>query len=91
VRSVGSSRFWDAYVQLPVNVKRQARAAYRLFRDNPDHPGLNFKHIVGVVYTARINRHYRVVGARDGNTMVWFWVGPHNECDRLLAQLRRGQ
>jgi len=89
VRSAGSSRFWAAYAQLPANVKEQARAAYRLFRDNPDHPGLNFKHIVGAVYTVRISRQYRVVGTRDGDLMVWFWIGTHTECDRLLAQLRR--
>jgi hypothetical protein len=70
-------------------VKHQARAAYRLFQANPDHPGLNFEHITGAIYTARINRQYRVVGTRDGSLMIWFWVGTHAEYDRLLAHLRR--
>ena len=85
MKSTGTPRFWHDYARLPASVKEHARAAYRLFRDNPDHPGLNFEHIVGAVYTARVSRQYRVVGTRDGDEMLWFWIGTHAEYDRLIG------
>jgi hypothetical protein len=39
------------------------------------------------VYSARVNDDYRVVGVMDGNDVVWFWIGRHEEYERLLKQL----
>jgi len=39
------------------------------------------------VYSARVNREYRAVGVRDGDEMVWFWIGGHTEYDQLLIRL----
>jgi hypothetical protein len=30
--------------------------------------------------------HYRVLGLREPDAMVWFWIGSHAEYDKLLAQ-----
>jgi hypothetical protein len=30
---------------------------------------------------------YRAVGALDGNNMVWFWVCPHADYERLIGSL----
>jgi hypothetical protein len=30
---------------------------------------------------------WRAVGVRDGDTMVWFWIGSHADYDRLLSEL----
>jgi hypothetical protein len=35
--------FREAYVQLPDEVRRRERDAYRLFEKNPHHPSLRFK------------------------------------------------
>jgi hypothetical protein len=70
--------------QLPEHVRRQAREAYRRFEGNPNYPGLNFKHVGGGLYSARIGRNYRAVGTFDGDDIVWFWVGDHEAYDRLL-------
>jgi hypothetical protein len=74
---------------LPAHVRQQAREAYGLFRQNPAHPGLRFKkvHDDPPIYSARVGIGYRAVGARDSNTMVWFWIGSHAEYDKLLEQL----
>jgi hypothetical protein len=81
--------FRDALASLPKNIQARARAAYRRFRSNPGHFGLQFKkvHHTRPVYSARINNDYRVVGALDGNDIVWFWIGKHEEYERLLKQL----
>jgi hypothetical protein len=74
---------------LPAQIQRQARDAYRLFREDQAHPGLRFKqvHDEPPIYSARVGISYRAVGARDGNTIVWFWIGSHADYDHLIAQL----
>ena len=40
-----TERFRKAHAQLPEHIRRRAREAYRLFRDNPTHPSLRFKQV----------------------------------------------
>jgi hypothetical protein len=82
-------RFRELFAALPAHIQRQAREAYRLFRQNPAHPGLHFKQIHDdpLIYSARVGISYRAVGVRDGDTIVWYWIGSHAEYDRLLEQL----
>jgi hypothetical protein len=81
--------FRELFAALPAHVQRQARAAYRLFRDNPAHPGLCFKqvHSDPPIYSARVGIGYRAVCCLDGDTAVWFWIGSHADYDKLLKQL----
>jgi hypothetical protein len=74
---------------LPASAQRQAREAYRLFRGSPAHPGLHFKqvHQQPPVYSVRVGIGYRALGARDGDTVIWFWIGSHSAYDGFLAQL----
>jgi len=82
-------RFRQALAELPERIRQQARVAYRLFRRDPQHPGLRFKRvcIVQPIYSVRISRDYRALGVVDGKEIVWFWIGSHADCDRLLDQL----
>jgi hypothetical protein len=77
--------FWRAYQSLPADAREMAREAYRLFRDNPNHPGLHFKRI-GLrepMYSVRIGLRYRAVGLLDGETIFWWWIGSHAAYDKL--------
>jgi hypothetical protein len=91
MKSHTSERFREAFRRLPVPVQRQAREAYKLFVQNPNHPSLHFKplHDIPSIYSVRINIDYRAIGARDRDEIVWFWIGPHAEYDKLVSQLRR--
>ena len=73
---------------LPMQTRQQAREAYRLFRQNPSHPSLRFKkiHATQPIYSARVNKDCRVVGVMKGDVIVWYWIGPHHEYDKLLKQ-----
>ena len=79
-------RFRDLLAALPDHVQQQAHEAYRLFRDNPSHPGLRFKqvHTPPPTYSARVGIGHRAVGVLDGDTVIWFWVGSHADYDKLL-------
>jgi len=78
------------FAALPPDVREQARAAYQLFRNNPRHPGLNFKrvHGTGSFVSVRVGRSYRAVGIlTSSDEVVWFWLGPHEQYERLLYTL----
>lgn len=81
--------FRALFSELPAQVQRQARAAYRLFQADPTHPGLHFKQINAspLMYSARVGISYRALCTRDGDTVIWFWIGSHAEYDHLLTQL----
>jgi mRNA-degrading endonuclease RelE of RelBE toxin-antitoxin system len=89
MRSQINDDFLKAYRRLPKEVREQARKAYRLFRENPYHPSLNFKsiHASQSLYSARISRGYRTVGIRADDVIVWFWIGSHADYDRLISSL----
>lgn len=83
-----NSDFRSAFARLPQAVRHQARAAYRLFQQNPNHPSLQFKSIAPSIYSVRIGIHYRALGTRlSTNVIVWFWIGHHSEYDRLVRNL----
>jgi hypothetical protein len=84
-----SAAFRKAFEGLPAQVQQQARNAYRFFQQNPYHKSLHFKqvHPTLPVYSARVGRDYRVLGVLENNVIVWFWIGPHSEYDKILAQL----
>jgi hypothetical protein len=84
-----TQRFRELFAALPAHVQEQAKEAYRLFRQNPTHPGLRFKKLNNdpPIYSARVGISYRAVGAMDGDTVVWFWIGSHADYDKLLKDL----
>ncbi len=86
MRSFTSRRFRQAYRSLPEAVQRQARRSYQLFLQNPYHPSLNFKKVdtANNFYSVRIGLGHRAMGQMQGSDLVWFWIGPHSEYDRLV-------
>ena len=81
--------FLACFGALPDMVKAQVRKAYRLWRQNPSHPGLHFKrvHAREPIYSVRVSIGWRALGLWEGDTVYWFWVGSHPEYDRLLGRL----
>ena len=70
-------------------VQEQARRAYRLFKTDSTHRGLQFKKLPPFedIWSVRITDDYRAVGQRQGDMIVWFFVGTHGDYDALLARL----
>ncbi|MCX7111295.1 MAG: hypothetical protein NTX45_14450 [Proteobacteria bacterium] len=75
--------------RLPKEVRSQAREAYRLFKNDPNHPSLHFKkvHTHQPIYSARVNLDYRSVGVIHDGDIIGFWIGPHREYEKLLTKL----
>jgi hypothetical protein len=81
--------FRTALRDLPEEVRQEAREAYRLFQENPSHPGLHFKLIRPKkrVYSVRVGIHYRALGVLDEDEIAWFWIGSHADYDKLVSRL----
>jgi hypothetical protein len=79
--------FWKAYARLSEPNRVAARRAYAIFATNPEHPSLRFKKLGGYdqIWSVRVNEQYRAVGERRGDTIIWVWIGTHNEFDKLFA------
>jgi mRNA-degrading endonuclease RelE of RelBE toxin-antitoxin system len=80
--------FRKLFAGLPKQVQRRAKAAYRLFKDNPRHNSLQFKLIDSNdnLYSIRIGLKYRALGIMDeDDEIVWFWIGTHAEYDKLIG------
>ena len=89
MKSHTTHRVREALAGLPAHVQRQARAAYKRFAADPTHPSLRFKqvHETRPIYSARVGLGYRALCVREGEDLIWFWVGSHAEYDRLLDSL----
>jgi len=90
MKSKTTDRFWKSYDELPVEIKKQAREAYRLFQQDPYYPSLHFKriHSTRPVFSVRISRNYRAVGIIQDNEIIWYWIGSHSEYDKLVKSIR---
>ena len=88
MRSHTTARFRKAFQQLPGDVQQQAREAFRAWRNDPHHRSLRFRqvHSSRPVYSVRIGIHYRALAVKEGQDMIWFWVGPHADYDNLVSQ-----
>jgi hypothetical protein len=91
VRSRRRRSYRERYDALEPRCREAADRQYDNWRNDPNHPSVCFKPIVGATerghqcYEARINRRYRAACYKDTSgaedTYVWFWCGTHNEFD----------
>jgi hypothetical protein len=86
VTSKASSDFWSTFAALPSTVQRQARKQYALFKTNPQHPSLQFKELAEGLASVRVTRRYRALGWREGDVILWFWIGSHADYDKLISR-----
>ncbi len=79
-----SPAFWSAYRALPSEVQSVADKNFALLKENPRHPSLRLKK-VGTFWSARVGRGHRAVARDRTEGLVWFWIGSHDEYDRLIG------
>ena len=89
MRSQTTAEFRELLAGAPSAIQTKAQAAYRLWSENPSHPSLRFKKVHGSlpVYSVRIDLDWRAVGVLTDAVVIWFWIGPHSEYERLLSKI----
>jgi hypothetical protein len=84
VKHFASPRFWHHYNQLPEAVQRLADKNYELLKQNPHHPSLHFKQI-GRFWSVRVGLRYRALAVEASDSLIWFWIGSHDDYDHLIS------
>jgi hypothetical protein len=82
--SKATPEFWNLYRELPAEMKKAARKAFRLWSAAPFHPSLHFKKVGKSKWSARVGSDYRSVGRFKDGFFVWSWIGSHAAYDNLL-------
>jgi mRNA-degrading endonuclease RelE of RelBE toxin-antitoxin system len=83
MRHFANPEFWESYAKLPPRVRRLADKKFELLKSNPQHPSLHLKKI-GSYWSVRIGLDYRALSIEGGSGLIWFWIGPHDEYERML-------
>jgi len=80
MRHLASALFWEAYEQLPAEIRDLADKNFALLKVNPRHPSLQFKK-AGRYWSIRVGLHYRALATEIDGDMRWHWIGSHAEYD----------
>ena len=78
-------KFWSYYHQLPEDIQKIADSCYKLLKNNPNHPSLHFKK-VNKYWSVRLEKAYHPLEIEVKNGILWFWIGTHDEYDRLIGK-----
>jgi hypothetical protein len=90
LKSIATERFWKCFDRLPEQTKSQAKKSFQRWKENPNHPSLNFKkiHSAKPIYSARVGLSHRSLGVKsDNNILIWFWIGSHEDYNNLVNSL----
>jgi len=89
VKSHLAPDFISLFRVLPTRIQRLARKNYKLWKENPAHPSLQFKPVGKrmPVYSVRVGIGWRALGLKVDDIIVWFWIGSHAEYELLLREL----
>lgn len=81
--------FRKCFNKIPERIQRLARKNYKIWKKNPNHPSLDFK-LVGKrlpAYSIRVGIGWRSIGVKENDTIVWFWIGSHEDYNTLIRNL----
>lgn len=84
--------FRKTFQDLPKEIQKNAKEVYKVWKKNPFDISLNFKqvHPSKPVYSVRVTLNWRALGVREPkNTVTWFWIGSHEEYNKLVKQLKK--
>jgi len=84
-----TEKFEELFIKLPLRVQKRARWCLFIWASGPSHPSLIFKKPFEnrPFWSIRITRGYRAIGYLKGDRMFWFWIGNHDDYERMLSQL----
>jgi len=86
MKSSTTPDFWAAYQVLPERVRNLAGKNYLLWQENPAHPSLHWKQLAPGLWSIRVGLQYRALARVRSDTAYWFWIGSHNEFDKIVAR-----
>jgi hypothetical protein len=90
MRSYRTKQFKKLFAKLPVATQKAAKESFALWKENINHPSIEFKCIYNDHYSARVSDNYRVFGKRGPkDRIVWYWIGSHSDYNHIVNHLRK--
>ena len=68
----------------PPHIRALADKQFALLKAKPRHPSLQLK-TVGRFRSARVGLAYRALAVEATDGLIWFWIGTHDEYERIVA------
>jgi hypothetical protein len=87
VKSSALPEFWACCNRLPPRVQEVARKNFTLWQQDPTLKSLAFKRIKDDLWSVRAGSGFRALATFDEGCYLWFWIGTHDEYERLLRSL----
>ncbi len=86
MESFAIKSYWKTYNELPKAIRKKADAKFELWKENPFHPSLHFKCVNSEenVWSVRINIDHRALALREKDSVIWYWIGSHDDYMQLL-------
>jgi len=85
--------FWQGYEALPPEIKSRADKQFSLLKGSRQHPSLQFKKVGESrgqeVWSARVTLDYRALALRRDYGFLWFWIGDHEDYEKLISSRGR--
>ncbi|HWS82842.1 MAG TPA: hypothetical protein VN207_01135 [Ktedonobacteraceae bacterium] len=90
MKSRRTSQFKKLLAQLPIKAQEQAEKSYQQFKRDPYHNSLDFKQVQGrkFLYCTRVGDHYRAIGRIEGDTIIWSWIGTHEDYNKIINRFK---
>jgi hypothetical protein len=85
MKSFTKKSFRSRLQSLPSDIRALARRNFRVWLRDPHHPSIRFKK-VGQYWSARIGSDFRALAIMSGDVVEWFWIGPHDEYERIIGR-----
>jgi len=80
--------FRDSLRHAPADIRKAAIDSYRMFRADPLNRRLGFSKVQGNIWRAEIkDTGWRVIGLRQGDTIIWDFLGDHSKYVHYLKTL----
>ena len=80
---IRNQKFIALVQKLPTHIQKRAAKQFQLLQENPLYPPLHFKKVSGL-WSLRITDDYRALGYEENGTIIWFWIGKHDEYERRI-------
>jgi hypothetical protein len=93
-RNIRDPEFRKLYDRLPDDIKKLARAAFKLFCRDPAHRSLRLHKLKDLKrghhrrnsFSVTITMPYRAIYTVDGTDNVWYWIGTHADYDVFVGK-----
>ena len=83
MRHFAAPSFWENYERQPADIQPLADECYERLKAKPRHPSLRLKRIGGYC-SVRVGLHYRALAVEIPEGLLWFWIGTHDQYERLV-------